>query len=102
MSGAAPCACCTNAKTQPAYRWFNPACLHCGARLIQHLGQLPIAASECKARRQTVLKDWLSYGHSEAELRALVQGPTALPPGPVKAAASAPPPSVKPRSRLTR
>lgn len=102
MIGAEPCAQCHTATSFPAYRWFNPACLYCGARLIQHLGQLPIAASECKARRQTVLKDWLSYGHSEAELRELVKGPTALSPGLDKAAVSALPPSVKPRSRLTR
>lgn len=102
MSGGEPCEQCHTAKSFPAYRWFNPACLYCGARLIQHLGQLPIAASECRARRQMVLKDWLSYGHSEAELRALVKGESALAPGPDKAAASASPPSVKPRSRLTR
>ncbi len=102
MSGVEPCSQCHTATSFPTYRWFNPACLHCGARLIQHLGQLPIAASECKARRQKVLKDWLSYGHSEAELRALVKGTHAVAPGPDKAAASASPPLVKPRSRLMR
>ena len=102
MIGAKPCEQCHTATSFPTYRWFNPACLYCGARLIQHLGQLPIAASDCKARRQTVLKDWLSYGHSEAELRTLVQGPAAFPPGQDKAAVSVLLSSVKPRSRLTR
>jgi hypothetical protein len=102
MTGSPPCHCCTIAQTFPAYRWFNPACLYCGARLIQHMGLLPIAASECKLRRQTVLRDWLSYGHHEAELRALLNGPPALAPGSDNAAAFASPAWTKPRYRLTR
>lgn len=59
---------------------FNPACLHCGARLIQSLGRLPIPASECRQRRQAMLAHWLKHGHSEAEIRALVKGPLAVQP----------------------
>lgn len=96
------CTQCNTAREFAGYRLFSPACLYCGARLIQHLGQLPIAASECKARRQTVLKDWLSYGHREDELRALLNGPPALAHGSGNDAGSASPALTKPRSRSTR
>lgn len=65
---------------------FCPSCIFCGARLIQVLGWLPIAASACTARRRVVLADWMAYGHSEAEIRRLVKGPPAI--GPAAAAAS--------------
>lgn len=69
-----PCPCCQVARQHPTYRFFSPACAYCGARLIQRLGQLPIAASECKTRRQAVLKDWLEHGHSETLIRNLAAG----------------------------
>ena len=62
------------------HRMFNPACLHCGARLIQRLGKLPRPKDEITARRRQVLADWLAYGHAETEIRNLVKGPTALAP----------------------
>ena len=78
----APCPNCQTAKTHPQHNWFNPACLHCGARMIQHLGRLPIAASEIAQRRRQVLADWTAHGHTEAQLRALAKGPQALAPLP--------------------
>ena len=54
--------------------FFNPACLFCGVRLIQRLGRLPISEQACKARRQAVLRDWLTFGHCEATMRAMVPG----------------------------
>ena len=59
---------------------FNPACLHCGARLIQYLGTLPIAPAECAQRRRAVLADWMAHGHAESDLRSLAKGPLAIAP----------------------
>lgn len=59
---------------------FNPACLHCGARLIQRLGALPRPRDEITARRRKVLEDWMAYGHSESDLRRLAKGPVPLAP----------------------
>lgn len=59
---------------------FSPACLHCGARLIQRLGTLPRPRDEITARRRAVLSDWMAYGHSEQELRKLAKGPVPLAP----------------------
>lgn len=74
------CECCNIARDFPQYRMFTPKCIYCGARLIQMLGRLPIAASECSARRKAVLSDWVKYGHSEAEIRRLVKGSIAIGP----------------------
>jgi hypothetical protein len=59
---------------------FSPACLWCGARLIQRLGALPRTRQEIATRRRAVLTDWMAYGHSEAELRSLAKGATPLAP----------------------
>lgn len=59
---------------------FDPACTHCGARVIQFLGRLPIPASECRQRRQAMLALWIKHGHDEAEIRELVKGPLAIQP----------------------
>lgn len=75
------CTNCETARTFPEYRMFDPACLHCGARLIQLLGRLPIGASECTARRRNELAIWLHHGHQEADLRSLAKGPIPLAPG---------------------
>lgn len=70
------CQCCAAAReTKGAHRFFSPNCLWCGARLIKALGGLPIAVSECVARRRAVLADWMAYGHAEQELRALAKAP---------------------------
>lgn len=72
------CDCCKTARTVPGYTMFNPACLHCGARLIQSIGTLQIAASEASKRRTAQLKHWVAFGHSEIEIRHLVKGPLAI------------------------
>ena len=72
------CKNCTVAKGFPAYRMFNPACLHCGVRLIQRLGLYPISHQECSKRRRMVLNDWMAQGHDEATMRDLVNGPTCI------------------------
>ena len=85
------------------YRLFSPNCLWCGARLIKQLGRLQIAASVCTARRRAVLADWLKYGHSETELRALAKAPELplepLDTGPAVSTESASRSQGKPRSR---
>lgn len=56
---------------------FDPACLYCGARLIQRLGTLRMRPrDEIIARRRKVLADWVAMGHSEADLRALAASKT--------------------------
>ena len=97
-----PCTDCTKAQAAPLRNWFNPACLHCGARMIQHLGTLPIAPSAITQRRRQVLLDWGEHGHSEQALRALAKGPLAIAPqtepsGPVALSASVP--QAKPKRR---
>ncbi len=76
------CDCCQTATINPAYPMFNPACLHCGARIIQAIGTLQIAASEASKRRTAQLKDWVAFGHLESEIRRLVKGPLAIAPPP--------------------
>jgi hypothetical protein len=61
---------------------FTPACVYCGARLIQRIGLLPIPPSEITARRRVVLRDWMAHGHSEQNLRQFAKGSTALGPAP--------------------
>lgn len=91
---------CKIARSSPKYSMFNPACIHCGARIIQCLGTLPIAASECSARRKAMLKVWTDWGHSEERIRALVKGEMAF--GPVESTASAGPTPRKQRSAGVR
>ncbi len=79
-----PCDDCNATREAPAHRLFNPACLHCGARLIQQLGKLPRPRDEITARRRKVLADWVAYGHAEADLRELAKGALALAPEPEK------------------
>lgn len=94
---------CNNCKTAQEFRnhsMFDPACIFCGARLIQRIGKLPIAQSEAVLRRRAVLKDWVDWGHSEAKIRQLAKGPTAFSPdstGPVKAPACADPKTARRR-----
>ena len=76
------CKPCTIALTFPEYRLFNPACLHCGVRIIQRLGKMPIPESECIQRRRNMLAVWVEHGHSESVIRDLVKGPMAI--GPVQ------------------
>lgn len=79
-----PCQCCAATREAPAHAWFDPACLHCGARLIQRLGKLARPKDEITARRRKVLADWMAMGHAEEDLRRLAKGPVALAPEPQK------------------
>lgn len=84
-----PCECCERARKFSGFNRFSPACLHCGARIIQHLGTLQIGRTECSQRRRAALANWLAWGHSEAEIRRLVKGPLAIAPVPVAPPAKA-------------
>lgn len=84
-----PCACCAAASGSPTHRWFSPACLHCGARLIQQLATLDLSPDQLRRRRKAVLADWMAHGHAEQALRTLVKGPRPI--GPAQATASAAP-----------
>lgn len=80
-----PCECCLAAREAPAHRMFSPACLWCGARLIQSLAGLRNAHNrreEIGERRRAVLSGWMAYGHDETELRRLAKGPRPLEPEP--------------------
>lgn len=78
--------------------WYSPACLWCGARLIQRLGTLQRPRDEITARRQKVLADWVAYGHADSSLRSLAKQPGCYEPdGQGSATASAPPRSGKRR-----
>lgn len=70
-----PCDCCRIARENPRHCWFSPACLHCGARLIQAIGGLPIPAKQVSMRRRAVLTDWMAHGHPEPEIRTLAALP---------------------------
>lgn len=53
-------------------RLFSPACLHCGARLIQtHQRRYGVTRDEKVAACRKALSMWMQYGHSEDELRRL-------------------------------
>lgn len=69
------CTCCAASReTAGMHRMYDPACLHCGARLVMQLGGLLIGASEVKARRQAALDDWERHGHSRQAMRELAKG----------------------------
>ncbi len=53
------------------HRYYNPACLWCGARLIQRIGKVGKTDAEITQRRRVVLADWMAAGHDETELREL-------------------------------
>lgn len=97
------CPRCQIATLCPGYQLFNPACLYCGARLIQTLGHLQIPREQIVQRRRAALASWVDYGHSEAQIRALAKGKLAIEPtGPAEAAVSAVQTHSKPRSRTPR
>jgi hypothetical protein len=63
---------CAAARLYPGHRRFELKCLWCGARLIQSIKRLESPTKEERsARCKAVLADWLKYGHSEEEIRAL-------------------------------
>lgn len=67
------CADCDAAReTRGLWYLFDPLCIWCGARLIQWIQRLRDRPREERvARCRVVLTDWVSYGHSERELREL-------------------------------
>lgn len=80
MSTTKPCECCHRTSLGPQHRLHCPTCIYCGARLIQRIQKLPVSAEAKRDRCRQVLTDWLAFGHSEAELRALAKGPVAIRP----------------------
>lgn len=68
--------CLAARETSGHWRFFDPRCLWCGARLIQRIGKLNVMPSEIRQRRQAVLKDWVAQGHAESEIRALAAAKT--------------------------
>lgn len=60
-------------ETAGHHRLFNPACLFCGARLIQAIGKVGNTNAEISQRRKAVLADWMAAGHAEAEIRELAR-----------------------------
>lgn len=68
-----PCTHCNARREGPAYPYFSPNCLWCGARLIRSIGRLPITREQVIKRRRKVLEDWMKYGHAEADLRRLAK-----------------------------
>jgi len=86
---------CTIARVQPDYRLYNPACLWCGARIIQCATAWHQPAQTVAERRRHSLALWVAHGHSEEKIRALVKGSLAIEPvSPVPAAKDR---SVKPQ-----
>ena len=81
------CQCCNRAREYSAYPQFCPSCLHCGARLIQRIGQLPISRQDVTRRRRAVLADWMAHGHPEEKIRELA-AMTSPAIGPVRSTAS--------------
>lgn len=77
-----PCPCCAIARLHPTYALFNPACLHCGARIIQHLGTLSLPPDVIRQRRRINLAIWVEWGHNEQAIRDLAKGSTAIGPAP--------------------
>jgi hypothetical protein len=67
------CECCDRTRVGPDHAWFDPLCLHCGARLIWKIQRKQITRDERVSRCRAVLQDWMKYGHSEAEIRRLVK-----------------------------
>jgi hypothetical protein len=84
-----PCPCCKQVREDPHYPQHSLGCVHCGARLIQAIARYPIPAEQVVQRRRAVLADWVAWGHSEAQIRALAKGNTAIAdPGPAPPSAS--------------
>lgn len=85
MTTPPPCQPCNTARQYPQHRLFNPACLHCGARMIQMLGTLRLPPEQIAQRRRNELAIWVEHGHSEAQIRALSKGELAIGPAPALA-----------------
>lgn len=60
-----PCDLCTRDRNQ-----FDPACLTCGGRYLRDIQRCRLPKTEKREWLQQALKDWMQYGHAEADLRA--------------------------------
>lgn len=72
--------CLAARETSGAWRYFDPCCLWCGARLIQVIPKFSGTHAEATQRRRVVLRDWVAMGHDEREIRELVRGSLAFEP----------------------
>lgn len=59
---------------QAARNLHSPTCAQCFGRLVRAIKALPIAREAKTERMQAALKEWMDWGHSEAELRRHAQG----------------------------
>lgn len=77
-----PCDCCRVIRAHYPrdpweYRKHNPACLHCGARVIQWLQRKSQRGqSEVRERCREMLALWMRHGHPEVDLRAMAKEKT--------------------------
>lgn len=69
-----PCECCAAFRDNDHFRQGSPSCVFCGARLIQIAQRFPLTKAEKSKRSRALLDDWLSFGHSEEEIRKLAKG----------------------------
>lgn len=96
-----PCEdCAIRRDTNPAWRRYDPACVHCGARLVQTIRGLRgiRPRDELVNRVKTVMDDWTAMGHDLQVLRDLISGPPALQPiGQAESSESASPKKAKRR-----
>ena len=70
------CECCDKAREAPEFAQFAVNCLHCAARLIQHIQRrLMIPAESKRERCRAVIARSLEYGLSEIEVRRLAKLP---------------------------
>ena len=68
------CGQCQAFRLDESHKLFNPACLHCGARLIQHQQRCSTQPKETIAKRcRWTLAEWMARGHAEQALRELAK-----------------------------
>lgn len=69
------CDCCSTARAYPSFAFFNPACVFCGARLIQRIqrGCNHLSPDAKRERLRGDLDRWLAHGHNELRIRALAK-----------------------------
>ena len=73
------CECCVASReTNGKYRSFDPACLWCGARYLQHVQRIAHITVPAKVEwLRGVLARWTAWGHEEQALRSLMKEPAA-------------------------
>lgn len=71
------CEDCRRATAGPGWRLYDPACLWCGARLIQSIQNLKgrVSPVRIEQRVKHVLLGWTHYGHNSQELLAMANEP---------------------------